>query len=43
MPNRQVYFAKWKNFMKRLDWLVVFAVKDTDIILKRFVVFHDNF
>ena len=43
LPNRQVYFARWKNFMKKLDWLVVFAAKDTDIILKRFVDFHDNF
>ena len=29
--------------MRRQGWLVASAAKDTDIILKRFVAFHNNF
>ena len=36
--NRQLYFARWKNYNKSPDLRVVFAVRDTNIIHKRSVV-----
>ena len=41
LPNRRIYFARWKNFTRSPDWLVVFAAKDTDTIHKRSVVSCD--
>lgn len=37
-PNRQIYFARWKNYRKSPDLRVVFAARDTNIIHKRSVV-----